>query len=284
MVKASDFETVADGLTFPEGPRWHDGKFWFSDFYTYSVYTIDAANKLEAVVEVPNQPSGLGWDPDGNLLIVSMLDHKLLKYDGSSLTEVADMSAYAKVASNDMVVDAKGRAYVGNFGVELPIMDNPASTNLVRVDPDGSVSVAADDIWFPNGTVITPDGKTLIIGESFAGRLTAFDVAEDGSLSNRRVWAELGTDGFPDGMCLDAEGGIWVCGPRLNKLSRVFEGGKTDVVVDFGDVKPVACMLGGADRKTLYVLTNTHVGPSSAEAKGGKVETLRVDVPGAGLP
>lgn len=284
MVKASDFETVADGLTFPEGPRWHDGKFWFSDFYTYSVYTLDADNKLEAVAEVPNQPSGLGWAPNGDLLIVSMLDHKLLRQSNGTITEVADMSAYAKVASNDMVVDKVGRAYVGNFGVELPIMDNPGSTNLVRVDPDSSVSVAADDMWFPNGTVITDDGKTLIIGESFANRLTAFDVAEDGSLSNRRVWAELGEDGFPDGMCLDAEGGIWVCGPRLNRLSRVFEGGKTDVVVDFGEVKPVACMLGGNDRKTLYLLTNTHVGLASAEAKGGKVETLRVDVPGAGLP
>ena len=146
MVKASDFETLASELTFPEGPRWHDGKFWFSDFYSYSVYTLDSANKLEAVAKVPKQPSGLGWAPNGDLLIVSMLDHKLLRQGNGKITEVADMSAYAKVASNDMVVDKVGRAYVGNFGVELPIFDNPGSTNLVRVDPDGTVSVAADDM------------------------------------------------------------------------------------------------------------------------------------------
>jgi sugar lactone lactonase YvrE len=154
----------------------------------------------------------------------------------------------------------------------------------VRVDPDGAVSVAADDIWFPNGTVITPDGKTLIIGESLGDRLSAFDIAEDGTLSSRRVWADLGTDGFPDGICLDAEGAVWVASPRINKLRRVFQGGKIAIEIDFGTVKPVACALGGNDRKTLYLLTNTHVGLASATAMGGKVEALRVDVPGVGLP
>jgi sugar lactone lactonase YvrE len=285
MTDQAEFDVLLEGLTFPEGPRWHDGKLWFSDFYSHRVITVDLDGNAETVIEVPNQPSGLGWTPDGRLLVVSMLDHRLMRLDPDGLTEVADMSAYARVASNDMVVDTQGRAYVGNFGFELPVPSDDAAegTNLVRVDPDGSVSVACADMMFPNGTVITDDGKIMIIGESFAGRLTAFDIGPDGTLTNRRVFAELDPF-FPDGICLDAEGAIWASDPRANKLLRIFEGSRVDREISTGEDKAVACALGGADRKTLLVCTNQAVGLAAATAMAGRIVAIPVDVPGAGLP
>ncbi len=154
--------TLVDGRAFPEGPRWHEGRLWFSDQHTAEVVAVDADGTVETVVEVPNGPSGLGWRPDGTLLVVSMRDRRLLRYDGTSLTEVADLSALAPFHCNDMVVDARGRAYVGNFGFDLDGGGAFATTVLVRVDPDGSAHVAAGDLAFPNGTVITPDGTTLV--------------------------------------------------------------------------------------------------------------------------
>lgn len=199
----SERNVLLDGLSFPEAPRWHDGRLWLSDFYHHRVLTVDESGKTETVASVPNQPSGLGWLPDGRLLIVSMLDRKLLRLDGAKTTEVADLSALAGGPCNDMVVDAEGRAYVGNFGFNRHAGEAERTTCIVRVDPDGKVTKAADDLLFPNGTVITPDGRTLIVGETFAKRLTAFDIAADGGLSNRRVFAQF-ADVFPDGICLDA--------------------------------------------------------------------------------
>src|SRR5215467_3400619 len=202
-------ETLLTGLAFAEGPRWRDGKLWFSDFYTFRVLTLGLDGKSETVVEVPQRPSGLGWTQEGELLVVSMLDRSLNRVRGGRLELVADLSALATGPCNDMVVDAKGRAYVGNFGYDRHRGEAPRTTCIVRVDPDGLVTRAADDLNFPNGTVITPDGKTLIVGETFAHRLTAFDVAPDGTLTNRRLFAEL-PGVWPDGICLDAEGAIWV--------------------------------------------------------------------------
>ncbi|MGH2632405.1 MAG: SMP-30/gluconolactonase/LRE family protein, partial [Tepidiformaceae bacterium] len=222
---------LLDGLSFPEAPRWHDGKLWFSDFYTHSVVKLGLDGHSETVCKVINQPSGLGWRPDGTLLIVSMLDRHLLEFTDDGLKAVANLSDFAGGPCNDMVVDSKGRAYIGNFGFER---DAPqATTCIARVDPDGAVTVAADDLLFPNGTVITPDGSTLIVGETYAQRLTAFDIDADGGLSNRRVFAQF--DGvFPDGISLDHEGAVWVADPVGKRVVRAFDGGRIDREISTG--------------------------------------------------
>lgn len=279
----SKTEVLLDGLSFPEAPRWRDGKLWISDFYTHRVMKVDLDGRAETVVEVPQRPSGLGWTPAGELLVVSMLDRRLLRFDGRRLHQAADLSGIATGPCNDMVVDAKGRAYVGNFGYDRHGGEPERTACLARVDPDGRVARAAEDLVFPNGTVIAPDGRTLIVGETFASRLTAFDVAPDGSLTRRRVFAEL-PGCFPDGICLDAEGAVWVSNPRGEHVLRVFEGGRIAQTIATPARGSYACMLGGPDRRTLFVLTNTGSGPAMAKKTDGRVETVRVDVPGAGLP
>lgn len=293
-------EVFLTGLQFGEGPRWHDGRLWFSDFYDRAVFAVSGDGRLERVVEVPKQPSGMGWLPDGRLLIVSMLDRRVLRRepDGSLATH-ADLSNLTAFHCNDMVVDRTGRAYVGNFGFDLrayrdAVLDGrpedgpkPTPTALIRVDPDGSAAIAARELHFPNGAVITPDGGTLIVGETFANRLTAFDIASDGSLSNRRAWADLHSIGVrPDGICLDAAGAIWVSTPSAPEVVRVAEGG--EVLERITTTQPTfACMLGGDDRKTLYVMTALDSGHSSRsrpQDRRGAIETARVDVAGAGLP
>jgi sugar lactone lactonase YvrE len=202
-------DVVVDGLTFAEAPRWRDGALYFSDFYSHRVLRVDIGGYVDVVVELPERPSGLGWRPDGTLLIVAMDSRRLMRLDGDKASPVADLSAIATGPCNDMVVDGKGRAYVGNFGFDRHRGEPERTTCIARVDPDGRVTRAAEDLLFPNGTVITPDGRTLIVAETFAHRLSAFDVAADGALSNRRVFAQV--DGcFPDGICLDAEGAVWV--------------------------------------------------------------------------
>ena len=276
--------TLLDGLTFPEGPRWHDGRLWFSDFYTQRVVAVDPGGRAETMLEVPQRPSGLGWTPEGALLVVSMLDRRVLRVENGATRVLADLSAVATGPCNDMVVDGRGRAYVGNFGYDRHKGEPPRTTCLARVDPDGRITRAAEDLFFPNGTVITPDGRTMIVGETQGHRLTAFDVAPDGTLSNRRVWAQFEDAVFPDGICLDAEGAIWVSDARGSALLRVREGGKVDGTVSTGSRYAFACMLGGADRRTLFVCTSTGSGPGMADKRDGAIETVRVSVPGAGLP
>ena len=274
---------LVDGLTFPEAPRWRDGKLWFSDFYSHRVLVADLGGRLATVVEVPQRPSGLGWMPDGTLLVVSMLDRRLLRVDAGTTRVVADLSTLATGPCNDMVVDAAGRAYVGNFGFDRHRGEPERATCIARVDPDGRVVRAADDLQFPNGTVITPDGRTLIVAETLAHRLTAFDVAADGTLSGRRVLATI--DGcFPDGICLDAENAVWVADARRPRVVRIRADGTLDRTLATGQSGAYACMLGGADRRTLFVLTNSGSGPAMAAKTDGRIEMYRVDVPGAGLP
>ena len=276
-------EPFLSGLCFGEGPRWHDGRLWFSDFYVHQVRTVDESGKAETIVEVPGRPSGLGWRPDGTLLIVSMTDRRLIRFAGGKLVVEAELKPFATGHCNDMVVDGQGRAYIGNFGYDRHAGEKPRTTCLIRVDSDGSVHKAADELLFPNGTVITPDGKTMVVGETFAHRLTAFDVAPDGTLSNKRLWAAI--DGcYPDGICLDAEGGIWVSDPFGHRLLRVLEGGTITHSIDLAPRGAYACMLGGADRRTLNVITNSGSGPGVADKRDGRIETMRVDVPGAGWP
>ncbi|MHB8382850.1 MAG: SMP-30/gluconolactonase/LRE family protein [Candidatus Binataceae bacterium] len=276
--------TLLGGLRFGEGPRWRDGKLYFSDMHADHVMTVDLEGRASVVCEVPHNPSGLGWLPDGTLLVVSMTDRKVMRMDrGGALKVHADLSALAPYHCNDMVVDSQGRAYVGNFGYDLHKGETARGTVLIMVTPDGKPRVVADDLMFPNGTVITPDGRTLIVGESFGRRLTAFDIAADGSLANRRVWADLGKN-VPDGIALDAEGAIWVASPMSSEVIRVREGGEVTERISVA-TDAFACMLGGADRKTLFVLTSASSDPAACRAKAtAKIEITQVEVPGAGLP
>ena len=271
---------LLDGLRFPEGPRWHDGKLWFSDMHAGRVWTLDPSGRAEMVLNLDgDEPSGLGWLPDGRLLVVSMQQRKLLRRDRAGLVVHADLADVTHFHANDMVVDARGRAYVGNFGFDLNGGAAQTPTNLALVHPDGRVEVAASDLLFPNGTVITPDGGTLIVAETFAARLTAFDVAADGRLSKRRVWAQL-ERAVPDGICLDAEGAIWVADPINCGLMRVVEGTGTVEWIPTGR-RAYACVLGGSDGRTLYVSTADSSDPArTVESRSGRIEAVRVDVPG----
>jgi sugar lactone lactonase YvrE len=276
-------EILLDGLAFPEGPRWHAGRLWFSDMHDLRVRTLDLRGRSEVVVEVPGSPSGLGWLPDGRLLVVSMTDRRLLRLEPQGLVLHADLAALATYHCNDMVTDARGRSYVGNFGYDIHTGAPQRDAELVLVEADGRARVAASALRFPNGTVITPDGRTLVVGESAAARLTAFDLADDGSLSNRRVWAQL-AGAVPDGICLDAEGCIWVASPLGQELLRVERGGRVTQRVQVSR-RAIACALGGDDRQTLFALTADAFEPEACRAaRRGAVEVARVDVAGAGFP
>jgi sugar lactone lactonase YvrE len=275
---------VATGFAYTECPRWHDGRLWFSDQYDGWVYALAPDGDTEPVVAVPGRPAGLGWLPDGRLLVVSMERHELLVLDAGELHPVADLGALHGGPSNDMVVDALGRAYVGNIGFDYYGGEQPRPTVIALVDPaTGRCSVAADDLLVPNGTVLTPDGELLVVAESFGHRLTAFEVAPDGNLSGRRVFADLG-DHVPDGICLDAEGAVWAAVVGGGVL-RVEEGGRVTDCITFGKRRAYACALGGPDRQDLFVCTAGSDEPAVAVAKrDSAIERVRVGVPGAGLP
>jgi sugar lactone lactonase YvrE len=280
-------EPWLDGFAFLEGPRWHDGRLWFSDMHAQRVYAASEDGAVEAIARVAACPSGLGWLPDGRLLVVSMEDRKLQRREpGGELVTHADLASVATYHCNDMVVDAAGRAYVGNFGFDLHTQQKPRAASLALVQRDGSVSEAARDLQFPNGAVITPDGATLVVGESFGRRLTAFDIdAATGALRNRRVWAQLEGGAVPDGICLDADGAVWVASPMTREVVRVHEGGRVSQRIASGERMAIACMLGGADRRTLFVLTSHTIDPDECRRlRSARIERVRVDAPGAGLP
>jgi sugar lactone lactonase YvrE len=276
-------EILLDGLAFPEGPRWRDGRLYFSDMHDLCVRSVDLAGRSEVVVEVPASPSGLGWLPDGRMLVVSMQDRRLLRLEPQGLVLHADLSQLASYHCNDMVTDARGRSYVGNFGYDLLAQAPQREAEIVLVDAEGRARIAASGLRFPNGTVITPDGRTLIVGESGRACLTAFDVAEDGALSGRRPWAVL-ERAVPDGICLDAAGAIWVASPLGQQMLRVEEGGRVTHRLDVSR-RAIACMLGGPDRRTLFCATSDSFEPEACRAaRRGAIEVARVDVPGAGFP
>jgi sugar lactone lactonase YvrE len=285
---------VRDGLTFGEAPRWHDGRLWYSDFYRHAIFSTHDGTDERLELMVPNQPSGLGWLPDGDLLFVSMTDQRVMRRHDDASVLYSDIAAYCGFWANDMVVSPTGYAYVGNFGFDLDLTLRevgpagmmaapPPTTNLVVIDPTGAVIQAVPDMDFPNGSVITPDGATLIVAETLKFRLSAFDVAADGTLSNRRVWAQLDFVAA-DGICLDADGQVWVANALAKQCLRVQEGGEITSVMETSDYA-YACMLGGKDRKRLFVTT----APTSdrfkiADAFVGKIEAADVEVPGAGWP
>jgi sugar lactone lactonase YvrE len=287
-------KVLAEGIYFGEGPRWRDGRLWFSDFYAKAVKSVSLAGDLRTEIDLDDRPSGLGWMPDGSMLIVSMTKRKLLKRSPAGVVSVhADLGEVATFHCNDMVVDGEGRAYVGNFGFDLDaeltargvpaVLADHTTARLARVAPDGTVSVAAEDLHFPNGTVITPDGKTLIIGETLGGVLTAFDVAAGGGLGNRRVWASTAPR-VPDGIALDAAGRIWIANPIAPECALIAEGGEVVEVIDTGQ-PCYACMLGGEDGRTLFMLTAmSSIAHDAAAAPTGKLLIATVDAPHAGLP
>jgi sugar lactone lactonase YvrE len=267
---------LANGFCFGEGPRWFEGLLWFSDMLGEAVHTVNLQGDLTTLPLTGHAPSGLGFRPDGSLLISSTAKREVLRYDGESVTTIADLSGVVPADLGDMVVDDRGRAYVGSQARDGGL--------IVRVDPDDSVTVVADGLDFPNGMVITPDRTTLIVAESIGRRLTAFTVAEDGSLTDRRVFAE-GLDGPPDGICLDAEGGVWTAMTLAHQFERIIEGGTVTDRIDIGERTAIACALGGPERRTLFLVTTTDAYPQRLiGTKLSRVDATTVDLPGAGLP
>lgn len=260
--------TVVSDMSFTECPRWHDGRLWFVDFYTHAVYSVaEDGSDLRTELEVPAQPSGLGWLPDGRLLVVSMKDRAILRVeDDGSVVVHANVSEHVTGHPNDMVVDDKGRAWLGNFGFDLMAGADLDTASLLRIDADGTVTSVASGLYFPNGSVVTPDGTTLIVDETFGNRISAFTIGADGSLGERRDWARFGgqpsspslADALgmsvvaPDGCGLDAQGCLWVADAVGNRVIRVREGGEIvdEIAVGTG---AYACMLGGTAGNTLFI-------------------------------
>jgi sugar lactone lactonase YvrE len=278
-------EVFHAGLDFGEGPRWHDDRLWVSDFFAHRVSSYDAGGASRVELELDDQPSGLGWLPSGDLLVVAMTSRQVRRVDGSGVVHLhADLSGITSGPCNDMVVDGRGNAYVGEFGFEMGTPGaRPAPGNLALVRPDGSVEVAASGLRFPNGSVITPDGGTLVVGESMGSRYTAFRIADDGTLADQRVWAQLERKG-PDGCVLDVEGAIWMADASGGGCFRVAEGG--EILDHVTASQPVfACTLGGPERRTLYLITAPAFGEKECAGLGlGRIEVTEVDVPGAGWP
>ncbi len=262
---------LATGFCFGEGPRWFEGLLWFSDMLGEAVHTVTVGGAMTTLPLRGHAPSGLGFRPDGTLLIVSAEDRKLLAYDGETVDTVADLSALAPADLGDMVVDQRGRAYIGSQAREGGV--------ILRVDPDATVSVAATALDFPNGMVITPD-HTLIVAESIGRRLTAYTIGAGGELSGRRVFAD-GLDGPPDGICLDAEGGVWTAMTLAHQFERVLDGGEVTHRIDIGDRVAIACVLGGVAGRTLFMLSSSDAYPKRLVGTHlSRVDTVIVDTPG----
>ena len=295
----AQFTTLIDGLSFTESPRWRDGRLYVSDRYTRRVLAVAMEGTAETIARTDGLPCGLGFLPDGRLLITSMLDRKILRREpDGSLVEHADLSHLAPGHLNDMLVDHEGRAWAGNFGFDLMGGAEASSTVLICVTPDGASRVVADQLGFPNGTVLTPDGRTLIVAETMMNRLTAFTVTGD-CLSERRDWATFGAaptstdvpeilaqaEVAPDGICLDAEGAIWVADVVHHRLIRMAEGGAILEELETDGLCAFACMLGGDDGRTLFAC----VAPTMNDAELSKTHRAsilmtRVGTPHAGLP
>ena len=278
-----EVHTLLTGLAFGESPRWHDDRLWFSNWVAQEIVAVDLEGKSEVIARVPfpSFPFSIDWLPDGRLLLVSASDRPLLRRepDGELVTH-----AILSRGWNEIVVDGRGNAYINGVGFDLLAGEAFAPGIIVLVTPDGSARRVADGIAFPNGMAVTPDNQTLIVAESYARRLTAFDIEEDGSLSNRRVWADLG-DGVPDGICLDAEGAVWYGDVPNKRCVRVREGGEVLQTIDL-DRGCFACMLGGVDNRTLFMMAAEWGGPAAmAEApRTGQVLTAQAPAPHAGWP
>ena len=267
------------GLEFPEGPRWRNGKLFFSDFIGRKVITVDEEGKTEILIELPDSPSGLGFLNDGRMLIVSMQRRCLMCLDADGLKIHADLSKFTEYNCNDSVTDTLERTYVGNWGTKS--LESPAEpTCIVLVKKEGEARIVAENLVFPNGCVVTPDCKTFIVAETFGRRLTAFDIEDSGNLINRRIWATM-KDFAPDGICLDEEGAIWVANPAKKEVLRIFEGGEITSTIKVKDTNVYACALGGDDGRTLFLCTGQYL---DGKRSSGRIEFLKVEVPGVEIP
>ena len=292
---------LLEGGAFFEAPRWHEGQWWVSDVYRHAVYTVSPEGAEQVVLEVEHQPSGLGWLPDGSLLVVSMKDQRILRRDLDGKVSVhSELGSFTDSSVNDMVVDERGRAWVGCFGFDLMAFADPQLAPLMRVDPDGTASLAAEELMFPNGSVITPDGDTLIVGETAGCRYTAFTIQSDGSLTDRRIWAQLAPTPElgplqemlpqiavgPDGCTLDADGHIWAADEAGARCIRIAPGG--DIVDEIRTPEGLgcfACALGGDDGRTLLVCAAPDfLEGNRSDAREAVLLTTVVEVPHAGLP
>lgn len=278
-------KTLVSDLAFGEAPRWREDGLYLADMHANRIVVWRPSGFLEVVATFGSPVSGLGWLPDGRMLVVSMHDRKLLRQEPDGRFAIhGDLAAIATWHANDMVVATNGDAYVGNFGFPLETPGAFKLAKLARVTASGQVSVVADDLFFPNGSVITPDGNTLIVAESGRRTLTAFDIGPKGELSNRRDWATLPRLALPDGICLDRDGAIWVASPPSRELLRLAEGGEILDRIET-EQEAFACMLGGPDRRRLYVCTADTADPARCRAHHtARLLSVEVDVPGAGLP
>ena len=279
-----ELQTLMTGIAFGESPRWHDGRLWFADWGPQELIAVDLEGRREVVVRVPSSPFSIDWSPDGRLLIVSGPEGVVLRREpAGSLATHADLSGLSDRPWNEIVVDGRGNAYVNNIGFDFPFGEFAPGT-VALLAPDGSVRQVADGVAFPNGMAVTPDDSTLIVAESYANKLTAFDIAEDGGLSNRRMWADLG-DGVPDGLCLDAEGAVWYGDVPNKRCVRVRECGEVLQRIDL-DRGCFACMLGGPDGKTLFLVAQEWRGVEGAadEERTGRILTAPAPAASAGWP
>ncbi len=270
---------LVDGLTFGEGPRWHDGRLWFTDGPTGKVRSLGAGGDLRVEVET-SHPSGLGWLPDGRLVICTMQEAAIKRVDPDGVTLMHDLSHLAW-STNDMVVGPDGRIYVDLY----QLTDDGITGQIALITPAGDITIVAADLAVPNGLGIVPDGSTLLVSETFGSKVLAFPIGPDGTLGERLVFADLGPQRHPDGLCIDAEGGVWIGCYDTNEFLRVLDGGEITHRVRTDAGWAVAPMLGGADRRTLYLIVNdsTHEKLPLGESVGC-IEHVRVDVPGAGWP
>lgn len=275
-----------DDLYFGESPRWYDGCFWFSDISRKRIVCLSERGDLLQTIAVEFSPSGLGWTTEGELRVVAMEEQAVYSVGaGGHVREVSSASGLCKGWLNDMVIDGQGRAYVSSVGFDYEKGEKPCSTALLRIDPDGSVTAVAPDIMCPNGLAILADGQTLIVGQSLSPDILSFQIAADGSLHRRRVYASLPDGAISDGICVDAEDAVWSAGLVFNAFTRIQRGGTVTHRISTGDRYAVACMLGGADGKTLFGITATTENPSLVKSTGySRIECRRVEVARAGLP
>ncbi|MGY1764286.1 SMP-30/gluconolactonase/LRE family protein [Geodermatophilus sp. SYSU D00779] len=292
--------TVLEGGGFFEGPRWHEGTWWVPDFYRRTVSRVTPDGAETVVVEVEGQPSGLGWLPGGSLVVVAMKDHRVLRYADGTLSTHADLTEHCGGHLDDLVVPDAGQVFVGDFGFDLMGGGDARTASLKRIDPDGTVSVAAEGLQFPNGMVVPPDGGTLVVGETLGNRYTAFDLGADGALTNRRVWASLGPEVTgrtteevlgqltvaPDGCALDAEGHVRAADAVGGRVVRVEQGGAiVDEVAAPEGLGVFACMLGGEDGRTLLMCcAPDFYEHNRAPVREAVLVATEVAVPHAGRP
>jgi sugar lactone lactonase YvrE len=275
------------GLRFTESPRWHDGKLWFLDIHDQRIKTAGLDGQLETALELSFKPNGFGFRPDGSLLVGDALQRHIYRWDGNALTKLADLSSMTCFCLSDGIVGAQGRMYVGDIGYNFwDPANKPVDTCVIAlVETDGSSRIVAQGLHFPNGMVITPDGRSLIVAECMGSRLSAFDILADGSLANRRVFAQLPDNVHPDGIALDAEGAVWLANPEgTPSVMRVREGGEIVDRIEL-DSHAYAVMLGGPERRHLFISASESHDPAEiAQSPSATLRVVEVAVAGAGKP